>query len=131
MQFPQLMIIWGAIASSPIMLGLVGAFAFPPPEKAPAEFILLALGTAALMTGMAAFTVPVMLIKSLEPPVVLLMRWAMLEAIALYGLVARVLGAPNEVFGAFIGASLFLLILSRPRKELLEDLGRLKRGEFR
>lgn len=127
MKSQQLLMVWASIACSPVMLAGVGLFVFSPTSSV-SEAILLALGAVALAIGAAAMTVPVMLIKQLEPHVVLLMRWAMLEGIAALGLVARVLGANTETFLAFIVSSVFLLVLSRPRAELLEDLAKLKRS---
>ena len=125
MPMQTLYLLWAAILSSPVMMGGIGWFLLTP-QNAIDPVLLWVLAGAAFALSIAAQTVPVLLIASIDPPVVFILRWAMLEGIAVFGVIARVLGAPIDQFLAFIVASLFMLVLNRPKKETLDALAELK-----
>ncbi len=87
------------------------------PEPPVSLGVLAALLTA-LSAGMTAVNFLVMpkLASKMQETAYYLTRWALAEAIGIYGLILFLMGASWVVFGAFIGAAMAVMIALKPDK---------------
>ena len=113
---PQTKIIWAALTFSQLIYAVVGGFVLSPQEgSGPDETLLYGLLGVALSTIAAAVLVipNVVKVKSFDAVVTpFIVQWALVESVALYGLVGKVLGASNTyLFGLTFLAMTFMVIL--------------------
>lgn len=110
-EISRLRTIWssffGAIAALVLVTYLAEMPAGPPPEIMPMALGFVALGLASL----ALFWAPRQLTHY---PLLVMVRCALAEAIALNGFVLRFLGARPSLFYAFIGLAVIVLLLVAP-----------------
>lgn len=117
---PTAMIIWGAMMASAVSYGgiaLVAAKSIEAPaDAATTQLLTQVFGLVAMSTLAASFLLRPMLAKVMPLLPYMLVRWALGETAAIFGLVLRFLGAADTVMASFIGASVLALLLSMPNE---------------
>ena len=112
-------IIWAAMLVSQFALGFV-AFQLKTQRTTPPSdelsTITYALGGAAVLAAMMNFLVfPKLFSKNTF--LLIVIRLAAAESIGIYGVALASLGASNNVIGAFIAASVFLVLVHFPNSK--------------
>ena len=109
---------WMALLQAPLIYLVVGYFArknSQAPAAGGAQTVLVAVfGVMAAVQAAVIFLVLPKFASKMKPIVFQLIRWALAEAMATYGLVLFFTGASWAVFLSFVGASLALLLALRP-----------------
>ena len=115
-------LIWFALLAS---VGIYAALPLliPPMGSEPQAGVLLPLAAAALMTAAMSFVVPSLIAKNAPPEqqgeqldfTLNVVRWALAEAVAVFGLVLYLLGHPVTFAWGFAIASAVLMFVHAPR----------------
>lgn len=107
-----LWMIWGAMLSSVAIYGAVILLAFPNAGGGSWQTLAPVLALVSLSTtGMAFFVVP----RARAPThVQYLIRWALCESVAIFGVVIAALGAPLPVAGLFLAWGAGAIALQSP-----------------
>ncbi|MCL4233023.1 MAG: hypothetical protein KJ042_00730 [Deltaproteobacteria bacterium] len=112
-------IIWGAIFASIFMYaGIAMALrmsGFAEAQGAPVEMLTGVLGAMALSIGAFATVAVPRMLGHLPLMTYSILRAALAESVAVFGLVLMILGAPIPVGIVFFVASAILLVIVRPR----------------
>ncbi len=112
-------IIWGAIfASIFVYAGIAMALrmsGFAEGQGAPVEMLMAVLGAMALSIGAFAVVFVPRALGHLPLITYSILRAALAESVAVFGLVLMILGAPIPVGIVFFAASAILLVIVRPR----------------
>ncbi|MCC6157117.1 MAG: hypothetical protein IT350_03630 [Deltaproteobacteria bacterium] len=112
-------IIWGAIfASIFFYAGIAMALrmsGFAEAQGAPVEMLMAVLGSMALFVGVFSTVVVPRMLGRLPLMTYSILRAALAESVAVFGLVLMILGAPIPVGIVFFVASAILLVIVRPR----------------
>lgn len=124
------MIIWLALLSSVGMYVFVGITVKGGGKTQDAAMMLLPLAGIAVMTAIASLLiVPRIMAK---PPasmsgyrIYTIIRWVLAESVAIYGLVYKFMGGEGTYFYIFVGASVFVFLLTFPNERDYESYERL------
>ncbi len=112
-------IIWGAIfASIFVYAGIAMALrlmGFAEAQGAPIEMLTAVLGATALSIGAFTTVIVPRMLGHLPLVSYSILRAALAESVAVFGLVLMILGAPIPVGIVFFVASAILLVIVRPR----------------
>jgi tellurite resistance protein TehA-like permease len=113
-------LVWLAFMAAILFYAVIAFVVFEPTRSANASLtwilLIFALISAASLAGVFAFPRP--LIRQAETYFTACMiRWAMLEAIGVYGVLARILGAAPTHCAMFLGVSLVGLSLVGPSED--------------
>jgi len=123
-------ILWLALINSLFIYLVVGYFTRqnnPPAEPAEVLPTLTAvLGFVSIAISVVIFAIGPRIAKNNNFFTYSIIRWAMSESIAIYGLVLFILGASWYVFGGFFIWSLFMLIIFMPNQGALDRFNSLK-----
>lgn len=113
-ELAQLRVIWGSFFT--VIGVLVGAsYVVEMPPGPPPEIMPMALGFVAMgLASLALFWAPRQITQY---RVLVIVRGALAEAIALNGFVLRFLGASPSLFLAFCGLAVVVLLLTAPNAE--------------
>lgn len=104
-------IVWIGMLGSVLVYGVILALVSPPRDP---EADTLALALAAMAVPVGAFSVVVHRLLRLAPPTGPIVRWAMAESVAIFGLVAAFLGGPPLIAGLLFAFALVLLAIAYP-----------------
>jgi hypothetical protein len=120
----QTKIIWAALTLSQLLYLVVGIIAVSPSEsKVPDDIILIALLVAGLSAiAVACLVIPMIVkVQSLEEVLTpFIIQWALVESMAVIGLVGRFLGASDTFFfGSIFLSVMFMLILFPTKKRAM------------
>lgn len=131
---PVLRIIWMALLICVLIYGAVlwaiaGTWEKTEPrsmEQLAANPILLVLALTALISMVMAFTIPNMLMRGREPtPDVIrarsIVQWALIESVAIDGLVGAFIVQDARVFLAFASVAILGFLLRFPSAELMSN----------
>jgi hypothetical protein len=126
-----LWILWSGMLSSVLLYALVGFFLRPGGSAGtggspPALVNVIAAG--AVFLAATSIGLRGMLARSTSYRSYSIVRWALAEAIGVAGLVLSLLGARFNVFAAFIGVAILLLLVHRPSPSVRSEYEQL-RGE--
>lgn len=129
---PQtLWIIWIALFSSVILYAAIGLY-LPINGDAPANDVAKLLtqvcGFVSLTNLGVVFGLQRVLAARLPYVVYSIVRWALCESVAVFGLVLHFLGAQDAVLLAFVAASAFAMVLVRPSDGAKESFEEAKRA---
>ena len=126
---PITKIIWGGLTVSQLVYGVVGTTVDTTEMDAPDDVLLIVL----LIMGLVSLSVSVIGVpmflrveSKLEVFTPFVVQWALVESVAVYGLVGRFQGASDVFFYAMLGMALsFMLLLfpteARAKKFLREN----------
>ena len=113
-------IIYGALIMSQFMYGFVGGFIIEGPKEPSTDLILpMALAGVALTTSIITFVVG----KFIPGPYLTqcIIKWALTESIAVYGLVLVMLTGNTTFLFGFLLWSLALMAVHAPKKRDFEE----------
>lgn len=115
---PQtLWVIWIALLGSVIAYAAIGVYVPISTEAVPSETVHLLtqlFGFLALANIGVVFGLRGVLAKRLPYVTYCIVRWALCESAAIFGLVLHIMGASLTILGAFVTASAFAMVLVRP-----------------
>jgi hypothetical protein len=112
-----LWIIWIALFASVVMYVAIGLYVPLSTEALPDETVKLltqVLGFVSLANLGLVFGMKGVLAKRMPYPAFCIVRWALCESVALFGLVLHFIGASLETMGAFALAAAFAMVIVRP-----------------
>jgi hypothetical protein len=124
---PPLWIIWGGFVMSLASCVGVGAVLLGN-QPAAAELIMTLtpiFGGVALFNLAVVVAAPRLFSGRMQFQPYALIRWALCEAVGMYGFVLRALGAPLEVMGAFAGVAFVGMLLTAPTQSARESFERV------
>ena len=109
--------LWIALFASVLIYAALGVYG--PLKREPGDPELLrtmtqVIGVIALANVGAVFGLRGVLAKTLPYQAYCLVRWALCESVAVFGLVLFFMGATIEVLGAFCAVAMFAMVLARP-----------------
>jgi hypothetical protein len=116
---PRLWIIWANLMLALAVYAAIGYFIAP--GRAAGERVLgtlvPALAVVAVFEVLAMFVIGPLLAKRAGGAAFAIVRWAVAESVAIFGLVLRFLGASVSTMAIFIAAGALLLVWWRPGRD--------------
>lgn len=115
-------IIWGALTFSVVIYAVVGTIVAGNPNPAPELQLMLPIFTVLSLsiTGMVLFGSRLIANATKVYFTYAILRWALSESVAIFGLVMKFLGADALVLYVFVGWSLLLYLVLAPRQSEIE-----------
>lgn len=112
-------LVWAAFMTAVLVYAVVAFVVLSPPSpSAEGKWILLAVAALSGAQLAAAFAFPALITRQAENYLqACIIRWAMLEAVGVYGILLRILGAAPATCGIFMIASLVGLSLLGPSED--------------
>lgn len=128
-QVPTARILWAALLASIVVYALVAANVRPDaPPEADLDVLTAIFAAAAASTLVASALVSRALVRQGAPYVTYcVLRWALAESVAVFGLVLTFMGASPRVGHAFFAVSALAILLQPPGGRDLERFRELAR----